>query len=37
MDAGGESFRYIPALNDRKDHINCLIQLIQDKSSGWLN
>ena len=37
MDAGGESFRYIPALNDRKDHINCLIQLIQNKASGWLN
>ena len=37
MDAGGKSFRYIPALNDRKDHINCLIKLIQNKASGWLN
>ena len=37
MEAGGESFKYIPALNDRKDHINCLIQLIQNKASDWLN
>ena len=28
MNAGGESYKYIPALNDRADHIDCLSQLI---------
>ena len=37
MSAGGDSYRYIPALNDRKDHINCLVHLIQNKVSGWLS
>ena len=32
MDAGGESYAYIPALNDREDHIDCLTQLIINKS-----
>ena len=32
MDAGGDSYNYIPALNDRGDHINCLTQLIINKS-----
>ena len=30
MDAGGESFRYIPALNDRKDHIRALADIVYD-------
>ena len=32
MSAGGESYSYIPALNDREDHINCLTQIIINKS-----
>jgi len=32
MDAGGDSYNYIPALNDREDHIDCLTQLIINKS-----
>jgi ferrochelatase len=28
MNSGGESYKYIPALNDRADHIDCLSQLI---------
>ena len=31
MSAGGESYSYIPALNDREDHINCLTQMIINK------
>jgi ferrochelatase len=32
MDSGGDSYNYIPALNDRRDHINCLTQMIINKS-----
>jgi len=32
MGAGGESYAYIPALNDREDHINCLTRMIINKS-----
>ena len=32
MNAGGDSYTYIPALNDREDHINCLTQMIINKS-----
>ena len=32
MDAGGDSYNYIPALNDREDHIDCLAQMIINKS-----
>ncbi len=32
MNSGGESYKYIPALNDRGDHINCLTQMIINKS-----
>jgi protoporphyrin/coproporphyrin ferrochelatase len=28
MQAGGKSYRYIPALNDRKDHIQALVEII---------
>ena len=31
MNAGGETYKYIPALNDRVDHIDCLSQLIFDQ------
>ena len=35
MESGGESFGYIPALNDRTDHIEFLSQLLIDNSAGW--
>jgi len=33
--AGGKSYRYIPALNDRSDHIDLLAQLVEQHSRGW--
>jgi len=36
LDAGGETFRYIPALNDRPDHIAALCDLIERNLAGWL-
>jgi ferrochelatase len=35
MENGGEGFSYIPALNDSKDHINALTQLIEENLQGW--
>jgi ferrochelatase len=35
LSAGGVSYRYIPALNDRQDHIDSLTQLIKKHISGW--
>ena len=32
LEAGGESLRYIPALNDRDDHLNTLTDLIVDNT-----
>jgi ferrochelatase len=29
MEAGGEHYQYIPALNDRADHVHALVQLIR--------
>lgn len=34
--AGGESLRYIPALNERDDHVELFTQLIKRELSGWL-
>ncbi len=34
-DAGGEQYRYIPALNDRADHITALADLIMRHVQGW--
>lgn len=36
LGAGGERFRYIPALNDRDDHIAALAAIIQANLAGWL-
>jgi ferrochelatase len=33
--AGGESFNYIPALNDRPDHAAALAQLLKAHLQGW--
>lgn len=36
LEAGGESFSYIPALNDRPEHISALFSLIAKNLAGWL-
>ena len=33
--AGGESFRYIPALNSRPDHVRALVEVICRNLQGW--
>jgi ferrochelatase len=33
--AGGERLDYIPALNDRPDHVTCLAQLVARHCGGW--
>jgi len=33
--AGGESYRYIPALNDRPDHVQALSDLVAKHAQGW--
>jgi len=35
LGAGGESFTYIPALNDRQDHIEALSELALRHMQGW--
>lgn len=35
LEAGGESFAYIPALNDRPDHIAALTDLVLPQLEGW--
>lgn len=35
MDAGGEEFQYIPALNDNEDHIEAIYQLAMNHMQGW--
>ena len=35
LDAGGESYRYIPALNASAGHISLLAQLAEEQLAGW--
>lgn len=35
LNAGGENFRYIPALNATNDHIQALASLVEQHCSGW--
>ena len=35
-DAGGEALRYIPALNDRSEHIDFLTGLVKRELAGWI-
>ncbi|MDT8386338.1 MAG: ferrochelatase [Thiogranum sp.] len=35
LEAGGQDLRYIPALNDRDDHVNALADLAMRHTSGW--
>lgn len=34
-EAGGGEFSYIPALNDRPDHVQALAELVNDHLAGW--
>jgi protoporphyrin/coproporphyrin ferrochelatase len=34
--AGGERYRYIPALNDRPDHLRLLADLVRRNLAGWI-
>ena len=36
-EAGGESFTYIPCLNDDERHIKALAKVIEDNLTGWLD
>ncbi|WP_163558555.1 ferrochelatase [Halomonas sp. NO4] len=33
--AGGERFTYVPCLNDRDDHIQALLAVIENELAGW--
>lgn len=35
LEAGGDTFHYIPALNERPDHITALAGLVQKHLAGW--
>ena len=35
VESGGESLSYIPALNDREDHVGLLTDLVVRHASGW--
>ncbi len=35
LEAGGEKFSYIPALNDQDMHINALVDIITQHCQGW--
>lgn len=35
LQAGGQEFHYIPALNDNKEHIQALLELIIQHTQGW--
>lgn len=37
QEAGGEKLNYIPALNDRPDHIRFLADLVTEKARDWLS
>ena len=37
MHAGGETFTYIPCLNDNDTHIKALTQVIGDNLQGWIS
>jgi ferrochelatase len=36
LHAGGERYRYIPALNDRPDHIRVIADLVHRNLQGWV-
>jgi ferrochelatase len=36
LHAGGETYRYVPALNDRPDHLRLLADLVLRNLAGWI-
>jgi ferrochelatase len=36
MEAGGQAYHYIPCLNDRPDHIQMMVDLVQQHTQGWI-
>lgn len=36
LQAGGQDYHYIPALNDREDHIAMLAGLVRQHAQGWI-
>ena len=36
IEAGGETFTYIPCLNDDDEHITALTNIVQDNLGGWI-
>ncbi|MCB8887544.1 ferrochelatase [Vreelandella malpeensis] len=37
LHAGGETFSYIPCLNDRDDHVEALVDILESELAGWLS
>ncbi len=35
-EAGGETFTYIPCLNDRDDHLAMMVDIVTRETAGWL-
>ena len=35
MENGGETYRYIPCLNDSEEHISLFTKLIKQHTQGW--
>ncbi len=36
LEAGGQNFNYIPALNDRPDHLAMLADIVERNLQGWI-
>ena len=36
LDAGGESFTYVPCLNDDDAHVAALVEVIEENLAGWI-
>ncbi|APE31477.1 ferrochelatase [Halomonas aestuarii] len=36
LEAGGETFTYIPCLNARDDHVDALLSVIENELGGWV-
>lgn len=36
LEAGGETFRYVPCLNDRPEHVEVVVDLIRRNLAGWV-
>jgi ferrochelatase len=35
IEAGGKQYNYIPCLNDRADHVQMMVDLVQQHTQGW--